>query len=77
MIPMMLQQGYKCLAVTFDVWGMANMVKNGMDEARAVIEKDVAAATKNGTAKEANGSKASNDGANGAVEVVNGRAPPS
>jgi 4-hydroxy-2-oxoheptanedioate aldolase len=57
MIPIMLQQGYKALAVTFDVWGVANMVKNGMDEARAVVEKiaaDGAAPAENGTAKEAN-----------------------
>jgi 4-hydroxy-2-oxoheptanedioate aldolase len=60
MIPMMLQQGYKALAVTFDVWGIANMVKDGMDQARAAAEQmaaDAAAAqAENGTAKEANGS---------------------
>jgi 4-hydroxy-2-oxoheptanedioate aldolase len=60
MIPIMLQQGYKALAVTFDVWGVANMVTDGMNEARAITEKiaaDAAAAqAENGTAKEANGS---------------------
>lgn len=66
MIPMMLQQGYKALATTFDVWGVANMVKDGMVEARAVIEKAVAdAAKENGHAEKANGSKE----ANGSAEV--------
>ena len=60
MIPIMLQQGYKALAVTFDVWGVANMVKDGLDGARAISEKIAADAAavqaENGTAKEANGS---------------------
>ena len=78
MIPMMLQQGYKALAVTFDVWGVANMVKDGMDEARAVILQDANAAKENGTAKEAdNSSEGANNLAHGAVEVVVGRAPSS
>jgi 4-hydroxy-2-oxoheptanedioate aldolase len=56
MIPILLEQGYKALAVTFDVWGVANMVKDGMTEARAVIEKQVdAAKEQNGAAKEGNG----------------------
>lgn len=70
MIPMMLQQGYMALAITFDVWGLANMVNNGVKEARAVVLKDAeeAAAKENGTA----------DGsADGAAEVVVGKAPPS
>ncbi|KAK3296513.1 Pyruvate/Phosphoenolpyruvate kinase-like domain-containing protein [Chaetomium fimeti] len=58
MIPILLQQGYKALAVAFDVWGVANMVKDGMNEARAVIEKDVdaqAAKAAEGTVEVANG----------------------
>lgn len=68
MIPILLQQGYKALAVTFDVWGVANMVKDGMGEARKVINKiadDAAAAAaapaEEGEKKEVvdlNGSKA-------------------
>lgn len=59
MIPLMLKQGYTALAVAFDVWGVANMVKDGMDQARAVIEENANA--ENGTAKEANGAKGVND----------------
>jgi 4-hydroxy-2-oxoheptanedioate aldolase len=65
MIPMMLQQGYKALATTFDVWGVANMVKDGMTEARAVIEKAVAETAQENGAAEANGAKE----ANGTAEV--------
>lgn len=73
MIPMMLQQGYKALAVTFDVWGVANMVNDGMKEARAIIEQDVAANEKSNGEQAVNGSKVANGGADGAVEVVTGR----
>lgn len=73
MIPMMLQQGYKALAVTFDVWGVANMVNDGMKEARAIIEQDVAANEKSNGEQAVNGSKVANGGADGAVELVTGR----
>jgi 4-hydroxy-2-oxoheptanedioate aldolase len=66
MIPIMLQQGYTALAVAFDVWGMANMVKDGMEEARTVIVKNVDEAA----AAKANGS-------NGAAEVPTREAPSS
>lgn len=66
MIPIMLQQGYKGLAVTFDVWGVANMVKDGMEEARAVILKNV-----DETAAKENGH------GNGTAEVVTREAPSS
>lgn len=66
MIPIMLQQGYKGLAVTFDVWGVANMVKDGMEEARAVIVKNVDETA----AAKANGS-------NGTAEVPTREAPSS
>ena len=78
MIPLMLQQGYKALAVTFDVWGVANMVNDGMNEARAIIEQSIDTAKENGHAEQAaNGSKVSNGSADGAVEVVTGRTPSS
>jgi 4-hydroxy-2-oxoheptanedioate aldolase len=38
MVPMMIQNGYRALAVTFDVWGIANMVKDGMTKARALAQ---------------------------------------
>ncbi len=75
MIPMMLQQGYKALAVTFDVWGVANMVNDGMNEARAIIEQSIDSAAKENSHVEqaVNGSKVANGSANGALEVVTGR----
>lgn len=74
MIPVMLQQGYKALAVTFDVWGVANMVNDGMNEARGIIEKIVDEQKENGAAKEANGAKGENGSANGSTaEVVVGK----
>lgn len=74
MIPMMLQQGYKALAVTFDVWGVANMVNDGMNEARAIIEQSIDAAKENSHVEQAvNGSKVANGSADGAVEVVTER----
>ncbi|KAI0144711.1 Pyruvate/Phosphoenolpyruvate kinase-like domain-containing protein [Pestalotiopsis sp. NC0098] len=38
MVPMMIKSGYRALAVTFDVWGIANMVKDGMTKARALAQ---------------------------------------
>lgn len=35
MIPMMIAQGYAAIAVAFDMWGLSNLVANGMKEARA------------------------------------------
>lgn len=56
MISVLLQQGYKALAVVFDVWGVANMVDAGMKEARGIV--DAAAAAENGDATKADGLKA-------------------
>lgn len=56
MIPFMIQSGYRALAVTFDVWGLANLVKDGMNKARAFAEE--VAATQNGVkATVVNGTK--------------------
>ncbi|KAK4098532.1 Phosphoenolpyruvate/pyruvate domain-containing protein [Parathielavia hyrcaniae] len=71
MIPMMLQQGYKAVAVAMDVWAVANMVKDGVNDARAMIEKIVDEENEKGADATANGS------ANGAAEVVVGKAPSS
>ncbi len=38
MIPMMIEQGYRAIAVTFDVWGFANMVNDGVKNAKAVAQ---------------------------------------
>lgn len=42
MIPMMIQQGYAAIAVTFDVWGLAGLVNDGMKAARAVVNGESA-----------------------------------
>lgn len=34
MIPMMIQQGYKAIAVAFDMWGLANVVNSGIQKGR-------------------------------------------
>jgi len=35
MIPMLLEQGYRIIAVAFDVWGLAGMVADKIKEGRA------------------------------------------
>ncbi|KAL2256824.1 hypothetical protein VTK26DRAFT_1066 [Humicola hyalothermophila] len=72
MIPMMLEQGYAVLCVTFDVWGVANMVKNGMEEARAIIEKNVDEAATGAAAAGAAAAGAAAAGENGATKAANG-----
>lgn len=33
MIPSMIEQGYRAIAVAFDLWGFSNMVKEKLDQA--------------------------------------------
>lgn len=40
MIPMMIKMGYRALAVAFDVWGLANLVNDGMKQARTFLVDD-------------------------------------
>lgn len=76
MIPMMLQQGYKALAVTFDVWGVANMVNDGMNEARAIIEQSIDATKESSDVKQAvDDSKVANGSVDNTGEVVTERTP--
>lgn len=39
MIPMMIQQGYRAIAVVFDVWGLANMVHGSLKQGRALAQQ--------------------------------------
>ncbi|ORY67554.1 Pyruvate/Phosphoenolpyruvate kinase-like domain-containing protein [Pseudomassariella vexata] len=39
MIPMMIEQGYRCIAVIFDVWGLAHLVHGGVQTARGYAQK--------------------------------------
>ncbi|KAI1839848.1 hypothetical protein JX265_009926 [Neoarthrinium moseri] len=39
MIPMMIQQGYRAIAVTFDVWGFANMVHSNLQKAKEIAQQ--------------------------------------
>lgn len=47
MIPMMIQQGYRAIAVAFDVWGFANLVHGSLEKARGFAQQ---AGEANGTA---------------------------
>ncbi|KAK3938309.1 Pyruvate/Phosphoenolpyruvate kinase-like domain-containing protein [Diplogelasinospora grovesii] len=42
MIPMMVKQGYAAIAVTFDVWGLANLIHGGIQQARASVQQEEA-----------------------------------
>lgn len=74
MIPMMIDQGFAAIAVVFDVWGFANMVKNGLTQARGFanqVAETRAAAQTNGV--ETNGKVEANGTAKVAV-TANGKA---
>ncbi len=70
LVPVLMQQGYSAIAVCFDVWGLANMLSDGLKEGRALVLKgsETAAAGANGKNGVDNGEE---------KEVVNGKAPPS
>jgi 4-hydroxy-2-oxoheptanedioate aldolase len=73
MIPMMIKGGYAALAVAFDVWGLANLVHDGLVTAKGYLptkEQEDSVAVENG-AKGTNGTKSAED-ANGTQVVVNG-----
>lgn len=38
MVPMMIKQGFRLIAVTFDVWGLANLVAGNMKQGREHAE---------------------------------------
>lgn len=51
MIPMMIQQGYKAIAVLFDMWGLANLVNSGIQKGKEFARQaGDAKANGNGTA---------------------------
>jgi 4-hydroxy-2-oxoheptanedioate aldolase len=39
MIPGMIEQGYRAIAVAFDVWGFANLVNSGIQQGREYAQK--------------------------------------
>ncbi|KAJ5041681.1 uncharacterized protein L3040_005254 [Drepanopeziza brunnea f. sp. 'multigermtubi'] len=39
MVPMMLKQGYRAIAVAFDMWGLANVVHGGLVKARGYAKE--------------------------------------
>ena len=39
MVPMLLEQGYRIIAIAFDVWGLAGMVKTNLMKAKADAEE--------------------------------------
>jgi 4-hydroxy-2-oxoheptanedioate aldolase len=65
MIPGMIQQGYRAIAVAFDVWGFANLVNTSLAQGRAFAQKSDEA----NEVTETNGTIE----ANGTIEV-NGKA---
>lgn len=54
MIPMMIKQGYKAIAVAFDLWGLANLVNTGINKGREYA-KAVAEEKQNSEAAIVNG----------------------
>lgn len=71
MVPMMLEQGYGVIAVAFDVWGLAGLVQEGLQRARALVEQG--GETEGAT----DGVSESNGATSGLTQVVNGKDPPS
>lgn len=47
MVPMMIQQGYRAIAVAFDMWGFANLCHGSLEKAKAFARQTGEA---NGTA---------------------------
>jgi 4-hydroxy-2-oxoheptanedioate aldolase len=82
MVPMMVEQGFRCIAVVFDVWGIAQLVKGSITTAKGFVQETALPTTTkseaNGAAIEANGAATEANGAateaNGAVTEANGSA---
>ena len=51
-IPMMIQQGFRVLTVTMDVWGMVGMVAGALKQARELAQGVGAPPAENGGQKE-------------------------
>ena len=52
MVPMLIQQGFRAIAVQFDVWGLSKLIHGSLAQARAAAKQ--VAAEANG---ESNGAK--------------------
>jgi 4-hydroxy-2-oxoheptanedioate aldolase len=51
-VPMLIQQGFRAIAVQFDVWGLSKLVHGSLTQARAAAKQVADAAT-----GESNGAK--------------------
>ena len=47
MVPMLIQQGFRAIAVQFDVWGLSKLIHGSLTQARAAAKQ--VAADANGT----------------------------
>lgn len=45
MVPMLIQQGYQCVAVAFDYWGLAGLVKDALNKGAEFVKQAVGAET--------------------------------
>lgn len=45
LVPMLIQQGYRAIAVTFDVWGLAGLVANSIKQGREFAKDFAGTAT--------------------------------
>jgi 4-hydroxy-2-oxoheptanedioate aldolase len=39
MVPMLIQQGFRAIAVQFDVWGLSKLIHGSLTQARAAAQK--------------------------------------
>jgi 4-hydroxy-2-oxoheptanedioate aldolase len=42
MVPVLVQQGYQAIAVAFDYWGLASLVKDSLNKGRELVKQAVA-----------------------------------
>jgi 4-hydroxy-2-oxoheptanedioate aldolase len=55
MVPMLIQQGFRAIAVQFDVWGLSKLIHGSLTQARAAAKQVAAEANgeSNGESNEA------------------------
>lgn len=39
MVPMLIQQGFRAIAVQFDVWGLSKLIHGSLEQARAAAKQ--------------------------------------
>lgn len=42
MVPMLIQQGFRAIAVQFDVWGLTKLIHGSLTQARAAAKQNAA-----------------------------------